>query len=163
MACPGGGEGCTALNPVPIGDGGTLAAAAAIAGLFGIDDEEDGCLECTPCGIPPTPTGDPLATNAPAPVTPCRIDSEGEEADALEMVLDLNGWTGLMCGLRIGRAPEIGEDENENDDVPPPPPPGVAAAAAAAVDDDNGLFGYGLSLIEIEDEEDEFMLSLLRR
>jgi len=160
MACPGGGgEGCTpaGLNPVPIGDGGNLAAAAGI----GDADDEDGCLECKPCGItPPTPTppGDPLATNAApaAPVTPCRMDSEGDEPDALEMVLDLNGWTGLMCGLRIGRAPEIGEDER--DDVPPP-----AAATAAVDDDENGLAGYGLSLAEIDDEEDEFMLSLLRR
>ena len=35
------GDGCPALNPLPIGDGGSLAG-------FGIGDAEDDCLECIP-------------------------------------------------------------------------------------------------------------------
>ena len=48
----------------------------------------------------------------------------------------------------MGRAPEIGEDE---EDVP------------AAADGGNGLVGYGLSRVEIDEDDDEFRLSLLRR
>lgn len=49
---------------------------------------------------------------------------------------------GVRCGLRIGRAPKVGEDESGN--VPPPPPAAVG-----------GLVGCTLSLIEIEGEDDE--------
>jgi hypothetical protein len=147
------------------GEGGTLA------------DDADACLECKLWGnIPPTPEeGDPPANGiAPCPETPCRIDEEGEEPEPLEIVLDLNGWTGLRCGLLIGSAPGMGEDES--DDVPPTLAPAGAVVVPVAPAENRlgfdgfaGLAGYGYgfglsrSLVEIDEEDDEFKLSLRRR
>ncbi len=65
---------------------------------------------------------------------PCRIDKDGEDPEALEIVLDLN-----MLGFRMGKGPVDGDDDR-GDDVP----------------------AIG-SLIDIKDDDDEFILSLRSR
>lgn len=138
-------------NPLlPIGDGGRRAWAP----MLGDDVWDVGVCERRASIPTPVPesgeegnrTGDPLVALRGGT---CRMDSVGE-AEALERVLDLNGCTGLILGLRIGiamaaaaaAAPDTGEEERE---VVPP----------------CVVLMYG-SLRPTEDE-DEFRLSLRRR